>query len=54
MYRNFRKEYERLQNERIAAFKEYASDVNNGRFPEPSHLSTMNEAEFKAAIEAIG
>src|SRR3954467_13083746 len=28
-YRNFRLEYQRLQNERIAAFKEYAADVSN-------------------------
>src|SRR2546423_9773704 len=33
-YRNFRKEYQRLQQERIAAFAEYADDVKTGRFPE--------------------
>ena len=33
-YRNFRKEYMRLQDERIAAFKEYAADVKSGRFPD--------------------
>src|SRR5881409_2056533 len=52
-YRNFLKEYNRLQQERIAAFKEYADDVRNGAFPQPSHLVAMDEAEFKAAIEAI-
>src|SRR3954470_6348303 len=35
-YRNFLKEYQRLQNERIAAFKEYAADVKSGRFPTPN------------------
>ena len=52
-YRNFLKEYQRLQNERIAAFKEYASDVKSGRFPEASHLVAMDEAIFKEAVEAI-
>jgi len=52
-YRNFRKEYHRLQNERIAAFQEYAEDVKSGRFPEASHLVAMDEAAFKEAVEAI-
>src|SRR2546430_15471861 len=51
-YRNFLKEYKRLQEERIAAFKEYAHDVKNGIFPGSSHLVTMDEAEFKQAIAA--
>jgi 3-methyl-2-oxobutanoate hydroxymethyltransferase len=52
-YRNFLKEYKRLQDERIAAFKEYADDVKSGRFPQVSHLVAMNEAVFKEAVEAI-
>jgi 3-methyl-2-oxobutanoate hydroxymethyltransferase len=52
-YRSFLKEYQRLQNERIAAFKEYAADVKSGRFPEPGHLVAMDEAVFKEAIDAI-
>ena len=52
-YRNFRQEYERLQGERIAAFKEYAADVTSGRFPEAGHLVAMDEAVFKEAVEAI-
>src|SRR6184192_3177122 len=52
-YRNFRKEYQRLQDERIAAFQEYAEDVKSGRFPDASHLVSMDEAVFKAAVEAI-
>src|SRR6266536_2984098 len=31
-YRNFLAEYKRLQDERIAAFKEYVADVKEGRF----------------------
>lgn len=52
-YRNFRKEYERLQNERIAAFKEYAADVQNGRFPEAKNLVAMDEAVFRKVAESI-
>src|SRR6185436_9862751 len=52
-YRNFRKEYQRLQEERVAAFKEYAEDVKCGRFPARSHVIAMDEAVFKQAIAAI-
>lgn len=37
VYRNFAAEYERLQAERIAAFKEYAQDVGSGAYPAPGH-----------------
>ena len=52
-YRNFLKEYQRLQRERIAAFKEYAADAKSGRFPTARHLVRMEEAEFKKAIAAV-
>ena len=52
-YRNFRQEYKRLQDERVAAFSEYAADVKSGRFPEAIHLVTMGDAAFKAAVEGI-
>src|SRR6185312_870432 len=52
-YRNFRKEFERLQQERIVAFKEYATDVNNGIFPQPDNLVSMNEAVLVQVLKAI-
>lgn len=52
-YRNFLKAYNRLQEERVAAFKEYADDVNNGRFPEAGHLVNMNDDALREAVEAI-
>jgi 3-methyl-2-oxobutanoate hydroxymethyltransferase len=52
-YRNFVQEYKRLQAERIAAFQEFAADVKAGRFPAADNLVTMEEAEFRAAVEAI-
>jgi 3-methyl-2-oxobutanoate hydroxymethyltransferase len=45
-YRNFLEEYQRLQNERIAAFKEYVADVNEGRFPADSNLLKINDSEL--------
>jgi 3-methyl-2-oxobutanoate hydroxymethyltransferase len=53
-YRNFLEERRRLQRERIAAFGEYIADVQEGRFPERSHLVEMNAAlreEVKSGIE---
>lgn len=52
-YRNFRQEYQRLQGERIAAFREYAEDVVSGRFPEAGHLVSMEDAVFQEAVEGI-
>jgi 3-methyl-2-oxobutanoate hydroxymethyltransferase len=52
-YRNFLKEYRRLQDDRVAAFKEYASDVVSGRFPERGHLVSMDEGTLQEAIKAI-
>lgn len=49
-YRNFLKEYQRLQNERILAFREYAADVQNGQFPEARHLVSMDEATFAEVV----
>jgi 3-methyl-2-oxobutanoate hydroxymethyltransferase len=52
-YRNFRAEYDRLQKERVAAFKEYASDVVEGRFPDAKHLVPMDETVLKEAMAQI-
>lgn len=50
-YRNFRAEYECLQQERIAAFSEYAADVTSGQFPAAEHLVEMKESEWQAFLE---
>ena len=52
-YRNFLAEYKRLQDERIAAFNEYAADVTSERFPEAGHLIQMDADTLRQAIEAI-
>ena len=41
-YRDFLAEHRRLQAERIAAFSEYAEDVQEGRFPEKGNLVGMD------------
>lgn len=53
-YRNFLIENQKLQQERIAAFKEYAADVNEGRFPERSHLIEMDPAVLEEIKRAVG
>ncbi len=53
-YRNFLAENQRLQQERIAAFKEYIADVNVGRFPERSHLIGMDEAVLEEVKRSVG
>lgn len=52
-YRNFLDVYRRLQEERIAAFREYANDVRSGQFPEDRHLVSLDAAVLQEAIEAI-
>jgi len=46
-YRNFAAEFERLQQERIAAFKEFIADVGSGAYPEASHTVPISDAEFE-------
>ena len=52
-YRNFYNENKRLQNERIAAFTEYISDVKDGNFPDSSNLINMEEESLQEVIRAI-
>jgi 3-methyl-2-oxobutanoate hydroxymethyltransferase len=52
-YRNFRAEYERLQRERIAAFKEFRADVDAGAYPEEKHLVPIEDREFEAFLGAL-
>ena len=45
-YRNFAAERDRLQAERVAAYREYFADVEGGTFPEDRHIVTMDDATF--------
>lgn len=52
-YRNFRAEYDRLQQERIAAFKEFAHDVKSGAYPEQKHLVPIPDDDFFAFLSSL-
>lgn len=53
VYRNFAAEYDRLQAERIAAFREFIADVGSSAYPEDSHVVKMNPAELAAFKRAL-
>ena len=56
-YRDFRAEYERLHNERVAAYGEYRADVASGAYPADEHKLQVDETElarFIAALDADG
>ena len=55
VYRNFAAEYDRLQAERVAAFSEFAADVQNKAYPEERHIVRMDGDElrqFMAKVDA--
>jgi 3-methyl-2-oxobutanoate hydroxymethyltransferase len=52
-YRDFAAEHRRLQQERLAAFREYIADVNEGRFPERGHLIEMEDATLDEIVRSI-
>lgn len=49
-YRNFAAEYDRLQQERIAAFKEYVADVQSGTYPAQEHMVKIAPEEFESFL----
>lgn len=48
IYRNFKAEYARLQEERVAAFREFVDDVESGAFPDERQLVRMPPDELDA------
>ena len=53
-YRNFLAEHRRLQQERIAAFREYIAEVNDGRFPERAQLVEMDAQLLEEVQRSLG
>ena len=47
-YRNFAAERDRLQAERVAAYKEYIQDVSSGAFPQAGHIVMIDDDELQA------
>lgn len=46
VYRDFAAEYDRLQAERIAAFREFKADVDSLAYPEDRHIVKMDPTEL--------
>lgn len=53
VYRNFAAEYDRLQAERIAAFKEFVADCDSRAYPEEKHIVRMDPAEFEFFLKQL-
>ena len=54
VYRNFAAERDRLQQERIAAYKEYISDIRQQTYPSAEHDVSIDRAEFAKFVDHIG
>ncbi|WP_119301348.1 3-methyl-2-oxobutanoate hydroxymethyltransferase [Dongia deserti] len=53
IYRNFAAEYDRLQQERVAAFSELVRDIKSGAYPEARHQVGIRRAELDQFLRAI-
>jgi 3-methyl-2-oxobutanoate hydroxymethyltransferase len=49
-YRNFAEERDKLQAERVAAYKEYIADVTSGAFPEAGHVVSIDDETLQKAL----
>lgn len=47
VYRNLAAEHDRIQQERIAAFKEYAGDIASGAYPVANHVIGIDAGEMR-------
>lgn len=52
-YRDFKSELARLQEERVAAFREFRSDVQSRRFPGPEHCVRISDAELESLMQSL-
>ena len=52
-YRNFAAERDRLQAERVAAYREYIADVQTGGFPARANTVGMDETVLNKALRAV-
>lgn len=53
VYRDFKSEYQRLQQESIAAFREFKQDVESGAYPAANHLIEIKDEEFEKFREIL-
>ncbi len=54
VYRDFAAEEDRLQRERVAAFREYRTDVESGAYPEDRHVVRMRPEELDRFLSELG
>jgi len=52
-YRNFKAEYDRLQQDRIAGYQEFAQDVQSGAFPGDGQLVKISDEEFDKMMDGL-
>jgi 3-methyl-2-oxobutanoate hydroxymethyltransferase len=52
VYRNFAAEYDRLQREHVAAYREFADDVRTGAYPGKEHQVQIAPEELAAFMKA--
>lgn len=52
-YRNFAAEFERLQNERVNAFREFSADIASGAYPEDRHVAGVDGTILAELISAL-
>ena len=53
VYRKFAQERDRLQQERIAAYREYIDDVGSNNFPAREHSVSIDDNEFELFYNSI-
>ena len=51
IYRNFRAEFDKLQNERVSAFKEFHSDTVNQTFNDPKITVGIEDKEYEEFLK---
>ncbi len=53
VYRDFATEFERLQRERVGAFREFAADVESGAYPESQHLVGVDDDVVERFVQYL-
>ena len=53
VYRNFAEERDRLQRERVAAYREYIEDIQKKSYPAAEHDVSITPTEFEKFLESI-
>jgi 3-methyl-2-oxobutanoate hydroxymethyltransferase len=53
VYRKFHEEFDRLQRERVAAYKEYIQDVKNKTFNDPKITVGIDDREFDRFMKLV-